>query len=280
MNSEERQRKIIEFVEDHQGYLTERVWEALEQDMSRKTFFKELVILKEKGEIIVKNKNKRDKELYVDKNNLLISVPKELEQFEKDFVDLVKTISFKLNPLVLVKNLNKVSKGKRQFNKTNLTYTEIYLASYILLLKILFRIMDSYIFRYLIKWSSSNLKEEDKVQLFIIIFSKISKIIIKFPEFFKLLTMKNGHPDLYPEINKRLEGANFLFSTQKFFSTIFPIENQVNIVIDSVWKIDREICEFIYQEPKHYDFDFDCRKDDWKKLIEKYEPYFDQNENL
>ena len=115
MNSEERQRKIIEFVEDHPGYLTEQVCEALEQVMSRKTFFKELAILKEKGEIIVKNKNKRDKELYVNKNNLLITVPKELEQFEKDFLDLVETISFKLNPLFLVKNLNKVSKGKGQF---------------------------------------------------------------------------------------------------------------------------------------------------------------------
>ena len=161
-----------------------------------------------------------------------------------------------------------------------MTYTEIYLASYILLLKILFRVIDSYILRYLIKWSSSNLKEEDKVQLFIIIFSRISKIIVKFPEFFRLLTLKNGHPDLYPEINKRLEGAKFLFSTQKFFSTIFPIENQVNKVIDNIWKIDREICEFIYQEPKYYNFDFDYKKDDWKKLVEKYEPHFLKNENL
>jgi hypothetical protein len=273
MNSEERRRKIIEFVEDHPGYLTEQVCKALEQ-MSRKTFFKELSILREKGEIIVKNKNKRDKELYVDKNNLLITVPKELEQFEKDFLKLVETISIKL------KNLNKVSKGNGQSNKTNLTYADIYLASYILLLKILFRIIDSYIFRYLIKWSSSNIKEEDKVQLFIIIFSRISKIILKFREFFRLLTLKNGHPDLYPEINKRLEGAKFLFSTQKFFSTIFLIENQVNKVIDSIWNIDREIWEFIYQEPKHYDFDFDYKKDGWKQLITEFEPYFEEIEKF
>ena len=171
-------KKIIEYVEDHPRYLTEQVCKALEQFMSRKTFFKEFALLKEKGEIIVKKRNKRDKELSVDNNNLLITVPKELEQFEKDFLDLAGTISFKLNALFLVKNLNKVSKGKGKSNKTNLTHTDIYLASYILLLKILFRIIDSYIFRYLIKWSSSNLKEEDKVQLFIIIFSRISKIII------------------------------------------------------------------------------------------------------
>ena len=280
MNSEERQRKIIEYVEDHPRYLTEQVCKAVEQFMSRKTFFKELEILKGKGEIIVKNKNKRDKELSVDKNNLLITVPKELEKFEKDFLDLTETISIKLNTLFLVKNLNKVSKGKDQFKKTNLTLTDIYLASYILLVKILFRIIDSYIFRYLIKWSSSNLKEEDKVQLFIIIFSRISKIILKFPKFFRLLTLKNGHPDLFPEINKRLEGAKFLFSTQKIFSTIFPIENQVNKVIDSIWNIDREICEFIYQEPKQYDIDFDYKKDDWKRLVKEYEPYFEQNENF
>ena len=279
MNSDERQRKIIEFVETHPGCLTERTIEALSECMSRKTIFKELEILKEKGEIIVKNKNKRDKELYVDKNNLLITVPKELERFEKDFLDLVETISFKLNALFLVKNLNKVSKGKGKSKKINLTQTEIYLASYILLLKILFRIIDSYIFRFLIKWPSSNLKEEDKVQLFTIIFSRISKIILKFPEFFRLLTLKNGHPDLYPEINKRLEGAKFLFSTQKIFS-IFPIEDQVNKVIYNIWNIDGEIREFIYQEPKQYKFDFDYKKDDWKHLVKKYEPHFEPNKNL
>ena len=279
MSSEERQRKIIEFIESHPRCLTEECCKALKQFMSRKTFFKELPILKEKGEIIVKNKNKRDKELYVNKNNLLITVPKELQSFEKDFLDLAENLSFKLKELLFVKNLKNVSKGKYQADKINLTHTEIYLASYILLLKILFRIIDSYIFRYLIKWSSSNLKEEDKLQLFIIIFSKISKILLKFPEFFRLLTLKNGHPDLYPEVINRLEGAKFLTSTQKIFS-IFPIENKVNKVIDNIWNIDREICEFIYQEPKQYNFDFDYMKDDWKRLVKEYEPYFEQNENL
>ena len=62
-------------------------------------------------------------------------------------------------------------------------------------------------------------------------------------------------------------------------STIFPIDNEVNKVIDNIWNIDREIRETIYQEPKHYNFDFDYTKDDWKQLVKEYEPYFEQNEN-
>ena len=104
-----------------------------------------------------------------------------------------------------------------KLTNTESKFADYYQASYQSLLNILFRIIDSYIFRYLIKWSSSNLKEEDKVQLFIIIFSKISKILIKFPEFFKLLTLKDGHPDLYPEINKRLEGAKPSYVFKNYF---------------------------------------------------------------
>ena len=65
---------------------------------------------------------------------------------------------------------------------------------------------------------------------------------------------------------------------RKLFSK--TIENQVNKVIDDIWNIDHEICEFIYQEPKQYDFDFDYKKDDWKRLVKEYEPYFEKNENL
>jgi hypothetical protein len=311
LNSEERQIKILQFVRDHPGWLIERVCKALTEDtkyMSRKTFFKELDVLITRREIIVKNKNKRDKLLFVNESNLVITVTKELEQFEKDFLKLAKTISGTLE-----KTIFKMSFDESTIN--NLTnaeskFADYYQASYQLLLNILFRIVDSYIFRFLIKWSSSNLKEEDKVQLFAIIFSKISKILIKIPKFFKHTTLKDGSPDLRGPINKRLEGAKPLITLQKLFYEyniedevdkdivkslgidsdpkvhllkIFSenkVKDQVNRVIDDIWNIDKEICEFVYQEPLIYNFDFDYKKDGWKQLVKKYEPYFEQNENL
>ena len=95
LTSEERQIKIIEFVRNNPGWIQEDVCKAITEDskyMSRKTFFKELDTLKERKEIIVNNKNKRDKLLFVNESNLVITVTKELEQYEKDFLKLAKTI--------------------------------------------------------------------------------------------------------------------------------------------------------------------------------------------
>lgn len=264
MNNEERQRLIIKYIENHPGTLTERVCEELAESMSRRTYFNQLAILKVKGKVIDKLINKRDKGLYVNKNNLLILVPKELEQFENDFLKLAQTVSIKLEKLYLNSSLEN--------NRLNKIFTpaEIYLASYQLLLNILFRVVDSYILRYLIKWSSSNLKEEDKVQLFIIIFAKVSKILFEISKLFKFLKLDNGNPNLYPQIINRLEGVQPILRFKKLFS-IFKIDNHVNKVINNIWNLDNEICEFVYQEPKYYNFDFDYKKDDWKKLVEEYE---------
>lgn len=36
----------------------------------------------------------------------------------------------------------------------------------------------------------------------------------------------------------------------------------------------------IYQESKIYDFDFDYKKENWKQLVEKYEPHFEKDEKF
>ncbi len=197
-----------------------------------------------------------------------------------------------------------------KLTNTESKFADYYQASYQSLLNILFRIVDSYIFRFLIKWSSSDLKEEDKVQLFAIIFSKISKILMKIPKFFKHTTLKDGSPDLRGPINKRLEGAKPIIRFQKLFyeyniedevnkdmvelldldkdpqvylRKLFSknkVEDQVNRVIDDIWNIDNEIREFVYQEPLAHRFDFVHKKDNWKQLVEKYEPYFENDEKM
>jgi hypothetical protein len=58
LTSEERQIKILQFVRARPGWIQEEVFKSLAEYMSRKTFFKELDTLKERKEILVKNKNK------------------------------------------------------------------------------------------------------------------------------------------------------------------------------------------------------------------------------
>lgn len=71
--------------------------------------------------------------------------------------------------------------------------------------------------------------------------------------------------------------------TQKYILKLYAenkVEEQVNRVIDDMWNMDKEISEFISQESKIYDFDFEYKKENQKQLVEKYEPHFEKDEKF
>ena len=51
------------------------------------------------------------------------------------------------------------------------------------------------------------------------------------------------------DIVELLDLDNAQVYLRKLFSE-YKVDNQVNKVIDDIWNIDNEICEFIYQEPR------------------------------
>lgn len=81
MKRNARLRKIISYVQVNQGCLTEEAFKGVRDDISRGTFFKGLGELVNAKEIRVEHSNKRDRRLYP-YNDLLKSVPEELEKFE------------------------------------------------------------------------------------------------------------------------------------------------------------------------------------------------------
>jgi DNA-binding HxlR family transcriptional regulator len=77
---------ITDFIIKNHGCKVEDVVEGVAGFISRKTVFKILNELTSKGVIINKKyenrPNKRDHELFVVMNNLLVSVPRELDEFK------------------------------------------------------------------------------------------------------------------------------------------------------------------------------------------------------
>jgi hypothetical protein len=88
MQESERCKKIIEYVYSHQGSFTEEAFNAVKEHMARSTFFKDLGKLIENKEIKVEYPNKRDHILYPN-NDLLFSVPQDLQQFTNHFYTLL-----------------------------------------------------------------------------------------------------------------------------------------------------------------------------------------------
>lgn len=106
LSEAERRKEVLNYISVHQGCLKEEACDALVSKLSRATFFKDLPKLIKEGKVIEKPKNKRDTMLFIDKNNPLIYVPEQIEEFERAYKQLLKASKKKIKE----KNFTQISK--------------------------------------------------------------------------------------------------------------------------------------------------------------------------
>lgn len=97
LNEEQRRIIITKFISVHQGCKAEEVVDGVRDHISRVPAFNTLRALIMDGIVKDKATNRRDHSLYVDEGNLLVSVPKELEEFGKAYITLLQKSKKKIN---------------------------------------------------------------------------------------------------------------------------------------------------------------------------------------
>jgi hypothetical protein len=108
-----------------------------------------------------------------------------------------------------------------------------------------------------------------------IVFIKIANMLKKIAEIDEedispLLTSINKYT-----ITRRLGGAGSLMEYRGFF-TKYGMKGDIEAVIDSLWKIDKEIQQYAYKEPKIYRFRFKYGFNGWRELLDLVEQRFDK----
>ena len=88
---EDRSAKVVEFIRNHQGCNFQALVNGVENYMSRVTAYNTVHSLEKVGVIRAqKDKpNSRDHKLFVTTDNLLVSIPQELNEFEKSYLKLL-----------------------------------------------------------------------------------------------------------------------------------------------------------------------------------------------
>jgi hypothetical protein len=81
---------VVDYISNHQGCKAEEVVEGVKKHLSRVPVYRTLEDLVKDGTVKDQATNRRDHKLYVDFNNLLVSVPKELEGFKKAYLNLLQ----------------------------------------------------------------------------------------------------------------------------------------------------------------------------------------------
>lgn len=97
MDLQARRTLALEFIRTNRGCMKEDVAEGLKNQMSRVPVFDTLKELLQDGSIRDESTSRRDHKLYVNDDNLLVLVPRELEEFETAFNNLLHNSIKKIN---------------------------------------------------------------------------------------------------------------------------------------------------------------------------------------
>jgi hypothetical protein len=212
LDHNERRKKIIDFLVNNQGCNIEKLVKGVAKYVSRKPVFSILDELKEEGVVIDKkdeNKpNKRDHALYLVTTNLLVSVPKELDEFKSHYLVLVKDVMKKV----------KEKETKKEDACDLLTAV----------IDIFHMLTDAYLFRSTINWPRIIHDVETLNRLNT---SMLTKIVEIQSELYKILSPSLGVLKTY-DMFSNISGARII----KYNSTFrkFDIENEISQVMGEI----------------------------------------------
>ena len=262
LDEEKRRKIIIDFISEHQGCNAQYIKNGVKEQIGSVKVSRILKDLKEENIVIEKRRkqNSRDIPLYVNTDNLLVSVPRELEEFENAFFILLE-------------------KAKLEFEKRNLSIlsqtrdpSEFSILIPLILqpLKIFHEMINVYNVYSILLWPKKIQDKDTLKELYTVVFTKIANMQVRIIE-----SLKSIKPSEVAEANITVLNSKFLDSLYATRNIIdhyeifskFEMQKEIEPVLDSMWKINSEYKQNAYPEPMLYGWDFG-ETDDWRKLVE------------
>jgi hypothetical protein len=246
MNQQERCERIVNYIYLHQGCLTDEACKGVEDIMARSTYFKYLAILKNRKQIREEKVNKRDRRLYP-YTDLLVSVPKELDEFKDAFFILIEKV--KQDNKIKTEGLNK----KYPESKDRMPDEDEGVDEFIDSIQTKEAVLDSIVvllYQHLVGmcisagffiWSAKTNNKETLNKIHEVAFSRLQEILQKLGELFP---PRNN----YLLSNKVLENL-FQLKPDKLDFVAKNFQNmglgkQIEPVLDSMWKISKSSIPF------------------------------------
>jgi hypothetical protein len=259
MEDREKRRLVTEYIYNNSDCNKQSVVTALEGKLSKVPVYNTIKELCEDNVISErrKNQNSRDCKLSVNTGNILFSVTKELDDFDKSFCVLLKRVSKEFDRLY-VKNKQGSLDAKQMQPILNL-YLEAF--------HIFYEIVDTYLVRSVLEWSKTIRDREFKKQIYSTVFTKIADIHLRMSE--TLGSTKAGYLASFAQISfqRRMYSSQNLLSHFDSF-TSGGMEKEIEDVIDCIWNINNGFKNLAFPEPLIYGWKFDYERDGWKKLVD------------
>ena len=259
MENDQKRRLITDYIYNNPHCNKESVVKAMDGILSRVPVRNTIKELCEDKVVSIKkeNQNSRDQQLSINTGNILFTVSRELDDFDKSFCVLLKKVGKEFDRLYL-----KNKQGPR-----DATEMQPILNLLSECFHIFYEIVDTYLVRSVLQWSKTIGNREIRKQLYSSVFTKIADIHLRMSE--TPSSTKIGYLASFAEIffQRRLYSTeNLLLHFDSF--TNGGMEKEIEAVLDCVWSINNDFKQLAFPEPLIYGWKFDYGTDGWKKVVE------------
>lgn len=265
MTSAERRRLITDYISTNPGCNQQDIVRNFEGKISRQTVLNVVDELEEDDIIyyVTENENSRDHKFYVRDNNILVLVSKELEEFDKNFFSAITNVKNRFDKLYLkARREHIMSETKEQ----NLEVFKPLLDAISQLVETFYEVVDVYLLRCILKWPQTVKRADIIKKLYSILFSKISDMQFRMSKILSSTKAGDFYRVTQLSVYRRIYAtSNFQRHFDEFKSAGI---NEIEPLLDSIWKIYRDFRQISFPEPAIYKWDFNYEKDDWKKILD------------
>ena len=257
INTETRWQDIINYIIDHQGCTKADLERDLAQRIPKGTIYKLVNVMIKEGVLIEQKHDKKSIRLFVNKNNLLASVPIELEQFKSALDALFDKTNEKITfPSIFGISPNIASDRISQLSEERLS--------------LFLRMVDSILIRSIVKWPKRIQDKETLKKLYYTVFIKISDILIDIAEQREIPSFLLESTVEKLAIEKLRGGGSLYLYWQNFRK--YGIQKEIDNVIDALWNLDKEIQEIVYKDLPYISekvgLTFQYGSNNWRGLFE------------
>jgi hypothetical protein len=257
MDKQGRLSEIIKFISAYPGCSAEKAFRGVEKWMARATFFDHLKELKKEGVIYEgqKDKPKSRAKLFVNGQNLLATVPRDLEQFENTFFVLLKRA---------------LDSSKKHSEPPTLYF---FISSPLFLF---YEMVNVYNVLALSAWPRIVLEKDTLQKLYTAVFTKLGKMELRIHDMLRASKYANESLKLQAGLLRR-----YLHATDKWLEyydafSKFGMQKEIESTLDSLWSIKKVYRQYAHPEPGIFGWKYNYEEDGWRKLLELQRQHPDQ----
>jgi hypothetical protein len=271
LNEEKRRKIIVDFISEHQGCNAEYVKNGVKDYIGSVKVFRILKDLKEENIVIGKKikPNSREIQLYINNDNLLVSITRELEEFEKAFFKLLEKAELEFEE----KYVAIPSQTRNLSIQDQLEYSKMFFLI-IYPLQIFDEMVNVYNFYSILLWPKKIQDKDTLKELYTVVLTKIANMRVRIVEILRPLASGLVDALMNSKFLDSLYATRNMMDYHRAFSE-FGMQKEIEPVLDSMWKINSEYKQNAYPEPMLYGWDFGAT-DDWRKLIELQKQHPDE----